>query len=132
MPKHPVGHVAAVRATADAHAIGVDEAGALDQLVQRAHQVGIVLASPIAHALSPETLAVPIRSAWVDAQNDVTHAGEDLQLVEEGPTVLSVRAAVDLHDERIHLARVKTFGLGLPTLDDPSVWRGERSWVGVG
>src|ERR1700737_2008341 len=58
-------------------------------------------------------------------QDDVSHAGKDLQLVEEGPTVLTVWAAVDLHDERVHLARVQALGLQHPTFDDPAVWRGE-------
>src|SRR4029077_571497 len=121
----PVGHVAAVGPSAHAHAGGVDVAGAFDQLIDRAHQVQVVLPAPVTHDLAPEPLPVPVGPARVHIEDDVAHAGEDLELVEEAPAVLGARAAVDLHDQRVEPARVVLGRLEDPALEAPPVGRDE-------
>ena len=74
----PVGHVAAVRTPADAHPVGVDVTLAVDELVERAHQVEIVLAGPVAHDVAAEALAVAVGAARVHIEDDVTHSRQDL------------------------------------------------------
>src|SRR6266851_2749494 len=85
----------------------------------RGHQVDEVLSAPVPDDLTAEKLTVSIGAARVDVQHDVAHSGEDLELVEECPPVLSVRAAVDLQDEGIPATRVEVVGPQEPTLDHP-------------
>ena len=127
----PVGHVAAVRAAPNAHAAHIDVAGPFDQLVERAHQVEVVLASPVPHHLAPEALAVAIRAARVHVEDHVPHAGEHLELVKEGKSVLPMRPAVDLHYQRVQPARVEVLGLEHPTLELPAIWSREVVLLGL-
>ena len=117
----PVGHESAVGPTADAKPALVDKACALDQLVERRHQVDVVLASPVANDCLAEDLAVSVGSTGVDVEDQEAHAGEDLKLVEERPAVFRVRAAVHLHDQRIKPVAVKARRLQQPSLQDPSI-----------
>ena len=140
----PVGHVAAVGPAADAQALVVDVARALDDLVERAHQVGVVHARPVTHDRAPEAFAVAVRTARVHVEDDKTHAREDLQLVEERPSVLGVRTAVDLHHGRMEAVRVEALRFEHPALELPTVRSGEvlllrqryealvQPWVQVG
>ena len=123
---HPVGHVAAIRAAADAHAAHVDAAASLDRLVESRHQVDVVLAAPVANDLAPEVLAVSVRAAWVDVQDHVAHSGEDLELVHERRSVLPMRSTVNLEHEGIYAVGIEVGRPEHPALDDPAVRGGER------
>ena len=128
----PVGHVTAIRAAADAQPLAVDVAGAFDGLVQRAHEVDVVLARPVAHDVAAKPLAIAVGAAWVHVEDDKAHARQDLELVEEGPSVLGVRAAVDLHHRRVHPALVEVLGLEHPPFEPPAVRRSEELLLRLG
>ena len=51
--------------------------------------------------------------------------------MEERPSVLAVRPAVDLQHERVQLARVETIGFQNPALDHPPVRCGELVALGL-
>ena len=56
----PVGHIAAIRAAADAQAGGVDRPCPLDYLIERGHEIDEILAAPVADDLPPEPLAISV------------------------------------------------------------------------
>ncbi len=122
----PVGHVAAIRTSANAHAADIDAAASLDRLVERGHQIDVVFAAPVADDLAPEMLAVSVRSARVEVQDEVAHTGQDLELVHERPSVLPMRTAVNRQHERIGSTGIEVHGLEHPALDHPAIGRGER------
>src|SRR5207237_3351618 len=121
LPNDPFLHVAAVLPAADSESRRVDVTVALDDLVERAHDVDVVLAGPVAHDLAAEALPIAVGAARVHVEDDEPHAGEDLQLVEEGPSVLSVRSAVDLEHCRVHAIRIVTRRFEHPSLELPAV-----------
>src|SRR5581483_11889311 len=104
----------AIAAAADPNPADVDVPGPLDELIQRRHEVHVVLAAPIADDRAPEELPVAVGSPRVHVEDDVAHAREHLELVEEGPAVLAMRTAVDLHDSGIEAARLEVLRLEHP------------------
>ena len=121
----PVRHVAAVGAAPNAEPVCVDVPGSLDDLVERRHEVEVVLARPVPHHVAAETLAIAVGPSWVHVEDDETHTREDLQLVEERPSVLGVRTAVDLHHCRMETLRVEAGRFEHPPLELPPVRSGE-------
>src|SRR5260370_8829979 len=110
----------AIRPSANAHAADIDAAASLDRLVERGHQIDVVFAAPVTDDLAPEMLAVSVRSARVEVQDEVAHPDQDLELVHERPSVLSMRTAVNLQDERIRSTGIEVPGLKHPASDHPS------------
>src|SRR6266705_6860571 len=118
VPEDPVGHEAAVRAARHAQAGGVHASPPpRDGDVQRLHQVLVVLAPPAAARGEGEGVPVSRRAPWIHQQHPVPLAREHLELGEEDVAVIRVRAAVDVEDQRVALARPVAVRTHQPRLD---------------
>src|SRR5205807_5339351 len=116
MADYPVRHEAAVGAAPHAQSRFIHETGPLDELVERLDEVAEVLPAPVFDDGLLKRLAVPGAATRVDVEDQETAAGQDLELVEEGPAVLAVRSAVDLHDQGPLAGGVESRRLEQPAL----------------
>ena len=97
----PLGELAAVADALDAHALTIDPQVAAHRRADTVQNILGFVAVLIAKDGVGELLAVTGRAAIVDVQDGVAMRGVDLIFDIERGAVLAVRAAVNVHDERM-------------------------------
>ncbi len=120
MPNGPVGQQPAAAASRHAQLLFIDVA-ALDDFIHAGHQVFVVITGIVVLNDVAKLLAIGRAAARIRIQHDVTLCRHPLKFVIENKPVRSVRAAVNVQDERIFLVRIKVRRFLDPGVDASAV-----------
>ena len=116
MADDPARQHAAAGAAAHVHPLRVDVPAA-DDGIHAGHQIIVVHAGIGTLDRVAKGAAVAGAAAWIGIEHHVAIGGEILELIAERHVVHAVRTAVDLHEQRVLLARVEPRRLDDPSLD---------------
>src|SRR5262245_30169329 len=117
MPDSPARQRPAVAPPHPPQPFRIDAAVAAQGFIQSRHDISEIAAAPVADHRAGKLFAVALTAPWIGVDHYIPSPGIHLKLVEEVMSILRVRAAVDVQQRRIPLARPEAERLHHPAVE---------------